>query len=126
MSKEFEASKPIYIQITEKIFQRIIRGEINPGEKLPSVRDMAVQSGVNPNTIQRSYAEMERMGIVETRRGQGTFVIEKESIVDELKQSMQTEIIGQFVKSMKELGYTNQQMVSGLTHYLEDGGQDEH
>jgi GntR family transcriptional regulator len=126
MSKEFEASKPIYIQITEKIFQRIIRGEINPGEKLPSVRDMAVQSGVNPNTIQRSYAEMERMGIVETRRGQGTFVIEKESIVNKLKQSMQTEIIGQFVKSMKELGYTNQQMVSGLTHYLEDGGQDEH
>ena len=126
MSKEFEASKPIYIQITEKIFQRIIRGEINPGEKLPSVRDMAVQSGVNPNTIQRSYTEMERMGIVETRRGQGTFVIEKESIVDELKQSMQMEIIGQFVKSMKELGYTNQQMVSGLTHYLEDGEQDEH
>ena len=126
MSKEFEASKPIYIQITEKIFQRIIRGEINPGEKLPSVRDMAVQLGVNPNTIQRSYAEMERMGIVETRRGQGTFVIEKESIVDELKQSMQMEIIGQFVKSMKELGYTNQQMVSGLTHYLEDGEQDEH
>lgn len=126
MSKEFEASKPIYIQITEKIFQRIIRGEINPGEKLPSVRDMAVQSGVNPNTIQRSYAEMERMGIVETRRGQGTFVIEKESIMEELKQSMQTEIIGQFVKSMKELGYTNQQIVSGLTHYLEDGEQDEH
>ncbi|MBM7713084.1 GntR family transcriptional regulator [Siminovitchia sp. FSL H7-0308] len=126
MSKEFEASKPIYIQITEKIFQRIIRGKINPGEKLPSVRGMAVQSGVNPNTIQRSYAEMERMGIVETRRGQGTFVIEKESIVNKLKQSMQTEIIGQFVKSMKELGYTNQQMVSGLTHYLEDGGQDEH
>ena len=126
MSKEFEASKPIYIQITEKIFQRIIRGEINPGEKLPSVRDMAVQSGVNPNTIQRSYTEMERMGIVETRRGQGTFVIEKESIVDELKQSMQMEIIGQFVKSMKELGYTNQQIVSGLTHYLEDGEQDEH
>lgn len=123
MSKDFEASKPIYIQITEKIFQRIIRGEIKPGEKLPSVREMAVQSGVNPNTIQRAYAEMERMGIVETKRGQGTFVIERESIVEELKHSLQMEVIGQFVKSMEELGFTKQQMVSGLKSFLEEGGQ---
>lgn len=123
MAKDFEASKPIYIQITEKIFQRIIREEIKPGEKLPSVREMALQSGVNPNTIQRSYAEMERMGIVETKRGQGTFVIERESVVDELKESMQTEVIGQFVRSMEELGYSKQQMLSGLQNYLEEGGE---
>ena len=123
MSKDFEASKPIYIQITEKIFQRIIRGEIKPGEKLPSVREMAVQSGVNPNTIQRAYTEMERMGVVETKRGQGTFVIERESIVDELKHSMQMEVIGQFVKSMEELGFTKHQMVSGLKNFLEEGDQ---
>lgn len=126
MAKDFEASKPIYIQITEKIFQAIIRGEINPGEKLPSVREMAVQSGVNPNTIQRAYAEMERMGIVETKRGQGTFVIQRESLVDELKDSMQTEVIGQFVKSMEELGFSKQQMMNGLKNYLEDGEQCEH
>ncbi|RWR12895.1 GntR family transcriptional regulator [Siminovitchia fortis] len=126
MAKDFEASKPIYIQITEKIFQRIIRGELKPGEKLPSVREMAVQSGVNPNTVQRSYAEMERMGVVETKRGQGTFVIERESIVDELKHSMQIEVIGQFVKSMEELGFTKQQMVSGLKNFLEEGEQGEH
>ncbi|VEF48966.1 GntR family transcriptional regulator [Bacillus freudenreichii] len=126
MAKEFEASKPIYIQITEKIFQRIIRGEINPGEKLPSVREMAVQSGVNPNTIQRAYSEMERMGIVETKRGQGTFVIQRESIVDELKESMQTEVIGQFVRNMEELGFSKEQMMSGLKNYLEEGEQGEY
>ncbi|GIN20831.1 MAG TPA: GntR family transcriptional regulator [Bacillus bacterium] len=123
MAKDFEASKPIYIQITEKIFQRIIRGEIKPGEKLPSVREMAVQSGVNPNTIQRSYAEMERMGIVETKRGQGTFVIERGTVVDELKESMQTEVISQFVRNMEELGFSKQQMLNGLKSYLEEGGQ---
>ncbi|GIN92111.1 putative HTH-type transcriptional regulator YhcF [Siminovitchia terrae] len=123
MAKDFEASKPIYIQITEKISQRIIRGEIKSGEKLPSVREMAVQSGVNPNTIQRAYAEMERMGIVETKRGQGTFIIERESVVDELKESMQAEVIEQFVRSMEELGFSKQQMLNGLKNYLEEGGQ---
>lgn len=123
MATEFQTSKPIYLQIVDSIFQRIVRGEIKPGEKLPSVREMAIQSGVNPNTIQRSYAEMERMEIVETKRGQGTFVIEGESIVEELRSTMQTEIISQFVKSMEELGITRQQMLARLEAYLKEGEQ---
>ncbi|MCY8268869.1 GntR family transcriptional regulator, partial [Bacillus haynesii] len=67
MEKEFSASKPIYRQIAEQLFKKMIRGEIKPGEKLPSVRELAVQTQVNPNTIQRTYNEMERMGVVETR-----------------------------------------------------------
>lgn len=94
-----------------------------PGEKLPSVREMAIQAGVNPNTIQRSYGEMERMGVVETKRGQGTFVIEGESIVEKLKTSMQMEIISQFVKSMEELGISRQQMLAKLENFLKEGGQ---
>ncbi|HLU23179.1 GntR family transcriptional regulator [Lederbergia graminis] len=121
MGKEFEVSKPIYIQIAEKVYQQIIRKEISPGEKLPSVREMAIQSGVNPNTIQRTYSEMERMGVVETKRGQGTFVVENEDIVLQLKQSMQLEIIGQFVNNMKELGFTKDQMLEGLHEYLKAG-----
>ncbi|MEK3890146.1 GntR family transcriptional regulator [Bacillus sp. FSL K6-3431] len=123
MAKEFEASKPIYIQIADKIFQQIVRAEIRPGDKLPSVREMAIQSGVNPNTIQRTYTEMERMGVVETKRGQGTFVVEKEEIVMEMKHSMQKEIIGQFVNSMKELGLSKKQIVTGLDDFLKEGEQ---
>ncbi|MBS4205982.1 GntR family transcriptional regulator [Lederbergia citrea] len=121
MAKEFEASKPIYMQIADQVFQQIVRGHFKPGDKLPSVREMAIQAGVNPNTIQRSYTEMERMGVVETKRGQGTFVIERESIVIELKQTLQKEIIGQFVKSMEELGLSQKQMISGLEEYLREG-----
>lgn len=123
VAKEFEASKPIYIQIADKIFQQIVRAEIRPGDKLPSVREMAIQSGVNPNTIQRTYTEMERMGVVETKRGQGTFVVEKEEIVMEMKHSMQKEIIGQFVNSMKELGLSKKQIVTGLDDFLKEGEQ---
>ncbi|MCR2822166.1 GntR family transcriptional regulator [Lederbergia panacisoli] len=123
MKADFEASKPIYVQIADQIFQRIVREEIKPGDKLPSVREMAIQLGVNPNTIQRSYTEMERMGVVETRRGQGTFVIEKESMVEELQQTMQKEIILQFVKSMEELGFSKKEMISGLEAFLNEGDQ---
>ncbi|WP_062105783.1 GntR family transcriptional regulator [Bacillus niameyensis] len=126
MAKDFEASKPIYLQIVDQVFQKIARGEIKPGEKLPSVREMAIQSGVNPNTIQRSYTEMERMGIVETKRGQGSFVIESESIVHELQRSMQREIIEQFVSNMEELGFSKEQMMKGLESYLKERDQDGH
>ena len=124
VAKEFEASKPIYIQIAEQVFQRIVRGEINPGDKLPSVREMAIQSGVNPNTIQRSYSEMERMGVVETKRGQGTFVINRNEIVTELKQQLQNEMISSFVTSMQELGLSKQEMINGLEVYFQEGDND--
>ena len=112
------------MQIADQIFRKIVRGGIKPGEKLPSVREMAIQSGVNPNTIQRSYTEMERMGVVETKRGQGTFVIDRESIVEELKHTMQTEVISHFVKSMEELGLNKIQILTGLEMYLDKGEKD--
>lgn len=121
---QFEASKPIYMQIADQLYKQIIRQEINPGDKLPSVRDLAIELGVNPNTIQRSYSEMERLGIVETKRGQGTFIVEQQQIVVDLKQQLQNEIIHQFVKSMKELGFSQDDILAGLKQYLQRGGQD--
>ncbi|AMW99000.1 MULTISPECIES: GntR family transcriptional regulator [Rummeliibacillus] len=123
MTKEFQASKPIYIQIADHLSSQIVRGEIKPGEKLPSVREMAIVSGVNPNTVQRTYSEMERMGIVETKRGQGTFVIQNEEIVDSLKTQLQREIIDRFVQSMRGLGLSEEDITEGLKQYLR-GEQD--
>ena len=118
MGEAFDNSKPIYMQIIDKINQPIIRGEITPGNKLPSVREMAVQMGVNPNTIQRTYSELERMEIVETRRGQGTFVTENISLIQELKLHLQMDIIEAFVLNMKELGFTEEEMLSGLQAFI--------
>lgn len=121
MAKEFKTSKPIYLQIADHVFQKIIREELKPGDKLPSVREMAVLMGVNPNTIQRTYSEMERMGVVETRRGQGTFIVENSEIITELKQTIQLEVISSFVKKMKELGFSKEEMIANLKSYLERG-----
>lgn len=121
MAKNYSSSKPIYMQIAEQIFKQLVRGELKQGEKLPSVREMAIQTGVNPNTIQRTYSEMERMGIVETRRGQGTFLAENNQIVHRLKEQMKTEATEEYVNQLKELGLTYEEMLEGLEAYLKKG-----
>ncbi|KAB2334382.1 MULTISPECIES: GntR family transcriptional regulator [Bacillaceae] len=119
MGDQFQASKPIYMQIVSKVQQQIIRGDLQAGSKLPSVREMAIQSGVNPNTIQRTYSELERTGIVLTKRGQGTFVTEEHGVIAALKREMQDEVIHSFVNSMKELGVPPEQLIQKVEDYLE-------
>lgn len=119
MVEEFNASNPIYLQLADRIYRKIIRKELKAGEKLPSVRDMALNSGVNPNTVQRTYGELERMGIVETRRGQGTFVTENEDALVKLRENLKSEQILKFIQNMESMGYTSVEMISGLSEYLE-------
>ena len=120
MGEEFQVSKPIYMQIVEKIMIDIIQGKQVPGEKLPSVREMAVQRAVNPNTIQRTYAELERMEIVETRRGQGTFVSGNHHMQDELADNMRAEAIDTFIRKMKELGVKKSGIINLIKTHLEE------
>ncbi len=121
MGEEFQASKPIYMQIVDKITNEIVQGKKLPGEKLLSVREMAVQMGVNPNTIQRTYSELERLNIVETRRGQGTFVSDNTALMEELGRNMQDEIIKSFIQKMEEIGVDKRHLVRLLQKYLGEG-----
>jgi GntR family transcriptional regulator len=117
---EFQSSKPIYMQIVDKLIIDILQGKQKTGEKLPSVRDMAVQMGVNPNTIQRTYSELERMNIVETRRGQGTFVSENGELLHTIRESMQNEIMESFVEKLEEIGIKKDQMLDLLKKHIEE------
>ncbi|WP_276915271.1 GntR family transcriptional regulator [Aneurinibacillus aneurinilyticus] len=118
MGDGFNASQPIYQQLVARLCRQIVRGELKPGEKLPSVREMAVQAGVNPNTVQRVYSEMERMGIVEARRGQGSFVTENTEELERLRVQLKVECIGEFVKDMKEMGFSSAEIIEGIKKYL--------
>jgi GntR family transcriptional regulator len=122
MPEEYKAAKPIYMQIADKIIVSIVRRELTPGEKLPSVREMAVKSGVNPNTIQRTYSELERMEVVETKRGQGTFVTEQEELFQELKNKVQREIMDSFIDSMRQLGISEEKILDDLSSYIKGEG----
>ncbi|PKG24442.1 GntR family transcriptional regulator [Niallia nealsonii] len=118
MAAEFEASKPIYMQIVHKILLQIVRLERTAGEKLPSVREMAITLGVNPNTIQRTYGELERMQMVETKRGQGTFITENQLVLEKMVKKLQMETMELFVGNMQELGIEEEEMIEKLNSYL--------
>lgn len=104
MGLDFDNHRPIYIQIMEYIYSRISRGEVPPGSKLPSVRDFAVEVGVNPNTVSRTYMEMEREAVVLSKRGQGTFVTEDTNIIDQLRRDLAAKQVDIFIDTMHNLG----------------------
>lgn len=118
MTEEFNTSKPIYLQLVERINRQIVSQELKIGEKLPSVREMAINSGVNPNTVQRTYSELERMATVETRRGQGTFVTSNKAVLTNLREELKKSHIEAFVNDMKEMGFNDEEIIAGLKGYL--------
>ncbi|HZX21608.1 MAG TPA: GntR family transcriptional regulator [Clostridia bacterium] len=107
---EFDNSKPIYLQIVDKIKKRLIRNELNIGDKIPSQRELAQQLKVNPNTVQRAYNEMETMGMVKTLRGQGTFICDKPEMLEEIKEDMVEDIMVRFFHDIKSLGYEDEEV----------------
>ncbi|SDD05797.1 DNA-binding transcriptional regulator YhcF, GntR family [Terribacillus halophilus] len=123
MTDTFQSSQPIYLQLADRLNRQIVSGELKPGDKLPSVREMAVSSKVNPNTVQRTYRELEASGIVESRRGQGTFVTENEDILLSIREKLKQEQIENFIQVMHDMGYQNQEITEGLQTYLEGGAR---
>ena len=110
-SMEFNPALPIYLQVMTMIKRDIVTGDLIPGGKLPSVRDMAVQFAVNPNTVSRVYRELESEGICYTKRGMGTFVTEEPEVVGRLKAEMAGELMDQFLEGMKRLGMSGEEVI---------------
>ena len=108
---KFDDNLPIYTQIVDYLKRKIVNKEIKEGEKLPSIREIATNLKVNPNTVQRSYQVLELENIVFTKRGQGSFVTEDKEKINELKLSMANEIVSNFVKDMKDLGFGRNEIV---------------
>ncbi|MCT8977099.1 GntR family transcriptional regulator [Clostridium sp. CX1] len=111
MGVDFNTKIPIYMQIMNLIKRDIVTGKLKPGDKIPSVREMATELQVNPNTLQRAYQELERLGITYTQRGMGTFVREDMNMIDGLKKEMAREIINSFIEGMKNLGFNKEEIV---------------
>lgn len=106
MAWTLDDSRPIYLQIEDLIKANIIAGVYQPGQKLPSVRDLAAEAAVNPNTMQKALTELERSGLVYTQRTSGRFITEDVSKMTELKEQIAREQIQLFLKNMEQLGLT--------------------
>lgn len=112
MDWNFRSDQPIYSQLTQRLTEAIVSGIYAPGEKLPSVRELAVEAGVNPNTVQRALAELERDGLVFSQRTTGRFVTENENMIVNAKLHIADERVGEFLRSMKTLGCNKREVIS--------------
>ena len=118
MAWKLDSDRPIYAQILEVIQYQIVAGRYQPGERLPSVRDLASEAGVNPNTMQRALAELERNGLVMAQRTSGRVVTENMEMISEVRNKLAREQIREFIDKMKKLGFEKKEILSLLE---EDG-----
>lgn len=110
-------SQPLYEQVIAQMRQAIVRGEIGLGEKIPSVRELAQLLKINPNTVMRAYQELEREGLTEKRRGQGTFITSSSERVQAVRQSFAEQYMAEFVTNMKNLGFQWHEIQSSLQQH---------
>lgn len=111
MAWELDSKKSIYSQIVDIILRRIVTGVYPLGSKLDSVRELAAEAGVNPNTMQRALAELERTGIITTQRTSGKFVTEDKEMVESIKSKLAEEIVENMLREMKELGFEEDEIM---------------
>ncbi len=120
MEWNFRNDLPIYSQLTQRLTEAIVSGSYAPGEKLPSVRELAVEAGVNPNTVQRALADLERDGLVFTQRTAGRFVTENENMIVNARLRLADERVEEFLRSMKTLGCGREDVISLIAQAKEE------
>lgn len=111
MAWDLQSDRPIYLQLMEKLQLQIICGVYPPGGKLPSVRDLAAEAAVNPNTMQKALSELERMGLVFSQRTSGRFITEDTNMIQNMKNDMAKQQILDFLKNMEKIGYDKESAI---------------
>ena len=111
MDKRLEENMPIYVQIMNRVREAIAAGELKPGDKIASVRDLAADFEVNPNTMQRALTELEREGLLLSERTQGRYVTADEKAIEELRQGIAAAAAETFIQEMTALGFTAEEMM---------------
>ena len=122
---DFDGNRPIYLQLYETVRKQIASGELLPGEKLESVRNLAKVYGVNPNTVQRALQELEREALIETDRTRGKFVTENKDIIDTLGKDAFFDACDQLIDVAENLSMSQDVAVKLLNHRWEEGGSHE-
>ena len=129
MAWKLDSDRPIYTQIVERLMVQIISGEYEPGARLPSVRDLAMEAGVNPNTMQRAFTELERLGLVITNRSSGRSVTEETEMIKTTRNDLAIAQVRDFIKRMGEMGFEKKEIddlfkneIAGQARNDDEGG----
>ena len=120
MPWNLDSSRPIYLQIIERVQMDIITGRYQPGDKLPSVRDLAQEAAVNPNTMQKALSELERSGLIYSPRTSGRFITEHKELIHQMKKELAAAEVSAFVAHMKQLGITPEEIRQLLAETIEE------
>ena len=120
MAWELDSDRPIYAQLLERIQLQIVSGTYGPGDKLPSVRELAAEASVNPNTMQKAFAELERSGLIVTKRTSGRFVTEDKDMITQIRTQLAKEEALSFIEKMKELGFEKNDILALLSAVAEE------
>ncbi len=120
MPWEFQDHLPIYAQLMDTLKRRIVTGRYLPGEKLPSVRELAAEAGINPNTVQRAYQELEREGLIYTQRATGKYVTEQKNDLHQARDELARQQMQDFLLSMQSLGYSVGDVIVLLQSFQEN------
>nr|WP_325182894.1 GntR family transcriptional regulator [uncultured Oscillibacter sp.] len=118
MQWQFSNDAPIYTQLIQQVKVGIVTGAFPPGERLPSVRDLATEAGVNPNTMQRALAELERDGLVYSQRTAGRFVTEDNTMINAAKRSLAQRHVKTFLEAMLQLGFQKEEIIDLISREL--------
>lgn len=124
MPWNLDDSRPIYLQLMERIQHDIISGVYQPGDKLPSVRDLALDAAVNPNTMQKALSELERGGLVYSHRTSGRFITDDSTLLEKIKTDLAQEYISTFLSQMRRLGVNDSETLEMIKETL-GGGDNE-
>ena len=116
---QYDTNLPIYLQLMEQIQLWIVTGRWRAGERIPGVRELALECGVNPNTMQRALSELERAGLLYSERTAGRFVTRSEERIEEIRHEMAAGLIRDFLVSMERMGYRREQILSQLNQEMD-------
>lgn len=117
---KFDEKSPIYVQIAQHIKMQIISSNIQEGEQLPTVRKLAEEYGVNPNTMQRAFSELEREGLVYSQRTSGRFVTNNTHFIMEKRREVAMAELQSFVSNMQKMGFQTSDIVAVLESYIKE------
>lgn len=117
MEWNFKDGQPIYSQIIDQMSMKIASKAYAPGDKIPSVRDMATDAGVNPNTMQRALGELERRGLLYTERTSGRYITKEEEVLKNLHRQLAERYIEELFDNLKKIGMTDKEIIDAVNDW---------
>ena len=125
MAWALDSGRPIYAQIIERVQLDIITGRYKPGEKLPSVRELASEAAVNPNTMQKALSELEQSGLLYTQRTSGRFITEDTELIHRIKNDLATMQVREFIRKMRQIGLGDNEILQLINTIMKEETIDE-